>query len=85
MRGPSAPQIKGLYKGMSAPLVGVTPIFAVNFWAYDVAKKMIKSALGIDANTNLSLVNIGIAGGLAAIPTTVPGTLAPFENGCVCV
>ncbi|RHY01967.1 hypothetical protein DYB25_010344, partial [Aphanomyces astaci] len=28
--------VKGLYRGMSAPLVGVTPIFAICFWGYDM-------------------------------------------------
>ena len=31
-------QIRGLYRGMSAPLVGVTPIFATCFWGYDMGK-----------------------------------------------
>ena len=31
---------RGLYKGMSAPLVGVTPIFALNFFGNDFGKKI---------------------------------------------
>ena len=30
----------GLYKGMSAPLIGVTPIFALSFFGNDFGKKM---------------------------------------------
>jgi solute carrier family 25 (mitochondrial carnitine/acylcarnitine transporter), member 20/29 len=25
---------KGLYRGVTAPLIGVTPMFAVSFWVY---------------------------------------------------
>jgi len=31
---------KGLYKGMGAPLVGVTPIFALSFFGNDFGKKL---------------------------------------------
>jgi len=30
----------GLYKGMGAPLVGVTPIFAISFFGNDFGKKL---------------------------------------------
>lgn len=32
---------RGLYAGVSAPLVGVTPMFAVSFWGYGVGKKLV--------------------------------------------
>lgn len=69
---------RGLYKGMSAPLMGVTPIFALCFWAYDVGKTAIKTAKGYTSDAQLSLVDIGIAGGLSAIPTTL--IMAPGER-----
>ena len=28
--------LRGLYRGMAAPLFGVSPIFALCFWAYDL-------------------------------------------------
>jgi solute carrier family 25 carnitine/acylcarnitine transporter 20/29 len=28
----------GLYRGIVAPLIGITPIFAVYFWGFDVGK-----------------------------------------------
>ncbi len=31
---------RGFYKGMSAPLVGVTPIFAMSFFGFNVGKKL---------------------------------------------
>ena len=56
---------------MSAPLMGITPIFAVCFWAFDLAKKLERQALGLAPTADLSLFQIGVAGGLSAIPTTV--------------
>ena len=64
-------QVKGLYKGMSAPLVGITPIFAVCFWAYDLSKKLMRKMSGMAPTAELSLTQIGIAGALSAVPTTV--------------
>lgn len=68
----------GLYKGMSAPLIGITPIFAVCFWAFDLAKKLERQALGMAPTADLSLFQIGVAGGLSAIPTTA--IMAPGER-----
>lgn len=31
--------VRGLYKGMSAPLIGVSPIFALSFYGYGLGKK----------------------------------------------
>lgn len=36
--------VRGLYAGVSAPLVGVTPMFAVSFWGYDMGKKIVESS-----------------------------------------
>ncbi|KAL8718825.1 MAG: hypothetical protein Q9225_004088 [Loekoesia sp. 1 TL-2023] len=33
----------GLYAGVSAPLVGVTPMFAVSFWGFDVGKSLVRT------------------------------------------
>jgi len=70
--------IRGLYRGMSAPLIGVTPIFAVCFWAYDLGKQLIKQIKGYDTQHSLSLTEIGIAGAFSAIPTTA--IMAPGER-----
>lgn len=70
--------IQGLYRGMSAPLIGVTPIFAVCFWAYDVGKQLIRSIRGYEKDYTLSLTEIGIAGAFSAIPTTA--IMAPGER-----
>jgi solute carrier family 25 carnitine/acylcarnitine transporter 20/29 len=71
-------QMKGLYKGMSAPLMGVTPIFAVCFWAYDLGKQFARSYHGYTSDKQLSLMDIGIAGAFSAVPTTA--IMAPGER-----
>ena len=70
--------VRGLYKGMSAPFAGVTPIFAVCFWAYDLGKTMFKRSYGYTEDKQLSLNQIGIAGALSAVPTTA--IMAPGER-----
>jgi solute carrier family 25 carnitine/acylcarnitine transporter 20/29 len=40
----------GLYKGMSAPLVGVTPIFALSFLGNDLGRKIQESHPGENKN-----------------------------------
>ena len=69
---------KGLYRGMSAPLVAVTPIFAVYFWGFDIGKKIWTSQFGAKPDGSLSTNGIVFAGGFSAIPGTlvmVPGDL----------
>ena len=39
--------MKGLYRGMTAPLVGVTPIFAICFWGYDQGQKLVRFTSGM--------------------------------------
>jgi len=70
--------VKGLYRGMTAPIVGVTPIFAVCFWGYDQGQKLVRFATGKSPAEKLSLLEIGIAGGYSAIPTTL--IMTPAER-----
>ncbi|ODQ64399.1 mitochondrial carrier [Nadsonia fulvescens var. elongata DSM 6958] len=72
--------VKGLYRGVMAPLAGVTPMFAVSFWGYDVGKQIVKSLrpAGTDANTPLTISEISAAGFISAFPTTA--IAAPFER-----
>ncbi|OWZ08749.1 Mitochondrial carnitine/acylcarnitine carrier protein, partial [Phytophthora megakarya] len=46
---------RGLYRGMSAPLVGVTPIFATCFWGYDMGKLIAIKASGQSPTAPLSM------------------------------
>jgi len=70
--------IKGLYRGMAAPLVGVTPIFAVCFWGYDQGKSIVRYFSNTPSNEPLSLFQISIAGGYSALPTTA--VMVPAER-----
>jgi solute carrier family 25 (mitochondrial carnitine/acylcarnitine transporter), member 20/29 len=69
--------IPGLYKGVSAPLLAVTPMFAVQFWGYDMGQRFI-SYTSHTPTTDLSLVQKCMAGGLSAIPATA--LMAPSER-----
>ena len=67
---------KGFYKGVIPPLIGVTPIFAVSFWGYDVGKKLV--AANSSSQGPLSNAQLATAGFLSAIPTTL--VTAPTER-----
>ncbi|GAP89054.1 putative mitochondrial carnitine carrier protein [Rosellinia necatrix] len=69
---------RGLYAGVSAPLVGVTPMFAVSFWGYDVGKQLVTSISPPGADGGLSIAQISAAGFFSAIPMTA--ITAPFER-----
>ncbi|KAK3170837.1 hypothetical protein OEA41_002921 [Lepraria neglecta] len=70
---------KGMYAGVSAPLVGVTPMFAISFWGYDVGQKLVRS---FSPNTNdktpFTIGQTSAAGFFSAIPMTL--VTAPFER-----
>ncbi|PSS25774.1 hypothetical protein M430DRAFT_48200 [Amorphotheca resinae ATCC 22711] len=68
---------KGLYAGVSAPLVGVTPMFAVSFWGYDVGKNLVRHLSTVHDN-QYSIAQISAAGFFSAIPMTL--ITAPFER-----
>eukprot|EP01125_Pyxidicula_operculata_P001521 TRINITY_DN11384_c0_g1_i1.p1 TRINITY_DN11384_c0_g1~~TRINITY_DN11384_c0_g1_i1.p1 ORF type:complete len:298 (-),score=49.27 TRINITY_DN11384_c0_g1_i1:75-968(-) len=67
--------IVGLYRGMVAPLVGVTPMYALCFFGYSIGKWIF-----CDENSfkDLDLVRIGLAGATSGIFTTP--ILAPLER-----
>ncbi|KAE8354022.1 mitochondrial carrier domain-containing protein [Aspergillus coremiiformis] len=73
--------VRGLYAGVSAPLVGVTPMFAVSFWGYDVGKTLVGrfSEVRVENNTpQYTIGQISAAGFFSAIPMTL--ITAPFER-----
>ncbi|QEU59614.1 Crc1 [Kluyveromyces lactis] len=76
--------VRGFYKGVVPPLLGVTPIFAVSFWGYDVGKKLVtrvpsSAASGVAAvEPELTLSQMAAAGFISAIPTTL--VTAPTER-----
>lgn len=68
---------RGLYAGVSAPLVGVTPMFAVSFWGYDLGKQIVGGLSEVPAE-GYTIAQISTAGFLSAIPMTA--ITAPFER-----
>lgn len=64
----------GLYKGMSAPLTGVAPIFAISFFGFGLGKKLIKS----DNDAALTKPQLFAAGAFSGIFTT--SIMAPGER-----
>ncbi|KAK3052644.1 carnitine transporter [Extremus antarcticus] len=69
--------VRGLYAGVSAPLVGVTPMFAVSFWGYGVGKQLVESVSEVK-DGQFSVAQVSIAGFFSAIPMTI--ITAPFER-----
>ncbi|EMG48895.1 Mitochondrial ornithine carrier protein, putative, partial [Candida maltosa Xu316] len=67
----------GLYRGVLPPLLGVTPMFAVSFWGYDVGKRLVSQFTGKSIDT-FEIKEISTAGFISAIPTTL--VAAPFER-----
>jgi len=66
--------IKGLYKGMAAPIVGVAPIFALSFAGFGFGKKIVQT----DPEKDLTLSQLAIAGGISGVLTT--SIMAPGER-----
>ncbi|KAJ8702411.1 carnitine transporter, variant 2 [Pleurotus ostreatus] len=73
--------VRGMYRGMVPPLLGVTPIFALSFWAYDASKKLILSATPNRKSDVLSTGELAAAGFMSAVPTTL--VTAPVERAKV--
>ncbi|EQL38368.1 solute carrier family 25, member 46 [Blastomyces gilchristii SLH14081] len=72
---------RGLYAGVSAPLVGVTPMFAVSFWGYDLGKTLVRNFSTVPVHNGTPQYSIGqisAAGFFSAIPMTL--ITAPFER-----
>lgn len=64
---------RGFYRGVTPPLLGVTPMFAVSFWGYDVGKYLVAGEA-----SHLTIPQTAAAGFFSAIPTTL--IAAPFER-----
>ncbi|KAK4685950.1 hypothetical protein P7C73_g4191, partial [Tremellales sp. Uapishka_1] len=63
--------VKGMYRGMLPPLVGVTPIFAISFWGYDLGKRIVYSLTPSRSIQALSIPELAFAGFFSAIPATM--------------
>lgn len=69
--------VRGLYRGVSAPLTAVTPMFAVSFWSYDMGQRMVTSVGQWNLSPEekampykLSMGEICMAGAISSIPTS---------------
>ncbi|KAG1757737.1 hypothetical protein EDB19DRAFT_1901238 [Suillus lakei] len=80
-KGCSQSSINSLYRGMVPPLLGVTPIFAVSFWAYDASKNLILTLTPNRTSEKLSTAELATAGFMSAVPTTL--ITAPVERAKV--
>lgn len=61
--------LPGLYRGVQAPLLAVTPAFAISFWSYDVAAKTILEYSAIQREEEqMNLSQVALAGGFSGIP-----------------
>ncbi|WFD35114.1 carnitine transporter [Malassezia cuniculi] len=63
--------IKGLYRGMGPPLIGVTPIFALSFFSYDLGKQIVYGLTPERKDPALTLGELAFAGFFSAVPTTL--------------
>lgn len=70
--------IRGFYRGMGPPLAGVTPMFAVSFWGYDMGKKIVYAMTPQRTSKQLSNAELAFAGFFSAVPTTL--IAAPVER-----
>jgi len=74
--------MRGIYRGVSAPIIAVTPMFAISFWGYDMGKRIVHYASSLsnkdDVPKKLSITQLCIAGGISAIPATA--IMAPSER-----
>lgn len=66
--------VRGLYKGMGAPLVGVAPIFAISFMGYGVGKQI----FGPPKGERFTVAQYFAAGAFSGIFTT--SIMAPGER-----
>ncbi|KAH8366280.1 hypothetical protein KR200_000337 [Drosophila serrata] len=66
--------VRGLYKGMSAPLTGVAPIFAMCFAGYTLGKRLQQR----DEDARLSYPQIFVAGSFSGLFSTL--VMAPGER-----
>lgn len=69
--------LRGMYRGVGPPLLGVTPMFAVSFWGYDVGKRIVSSQARRKP-ADFGVHHTALAGFLLAMPMTF--VAAPFER-----
>lgn len=63
---------RGLYKGMSAPITGVAPIFAMSFFGFGLGKRL-QQKTADEKLTNLQLFGAGAFSGIFTTSIMAPG------------
>nr|ODO01243.1 solute carrier family 25 (mitochondrial carnitine/acylcarnitine transporter), member 20/29 [Cryptococcus depauperatus CBS 7855] len=74
----AADGVRGMYRGVTPPVLGVTPIFAISFWGYDVGKRIAYSFSPNRTEQALSIPELAFAGAFSALPATL--VAAPAER-----
>lgn len=64
--------IRGLYKGMTVPLMAATPIFAVSFFGYNLGKKLQQKSPG-ETLTGAQIFAAGMLSGVFTSTLVTPG------------
>lgn len=74
--------VRGLYRGVSAPLLAVSPLFAMSFWGYDMGKRIVRHVVDDSGSHGeefkFTIPQLCVAGGLSAFPATA--FMAPSER-----
>jgi Mitochondrial carrier protein. len=65
--------IRGIYRGVSAPLVAISPMFAVSFWGYDMGKRIVQA---VDERYIAKHTNNHIGQDAAAAAVAYPFTIS---------
>lgn len=63
--------LRGFARGVTAPLLSISPVYAMYFWGYDLGERMARSIEGKDSDEQLSLRGIAFAGAVSSIPGTI--------------
>ena len=68
----------GFYRGVKPVFVGTPVVLALNLWAYNQAQRLVSGDYqSFQSIQQLSLLQVGLAGGLASLPTSL--LVAPAE------
>ncbi|KAG7369759.1 mitochondrial carrier protein [Nitzschia inconspicua] len=63
--------VSGLYRGVAAPLMAVTPAFAISFWSYDLAGRAIRSTGNVPETQALTTSQVALAGAWSGVPLAI--------------
>ncbi|KAJ3067626.1 carnitine transporter [Podochytrium sp. JEL0797] len=70
---------RGLYRGITSPLLGVTPMWALSFWSYEIGQRIAIAARPSGQKRGpMTMAEIAFAGCCSSVPTTV--IVTPMER-----